>query len=196
MKIVQVESLDGREIRFGLDKLSARVSDLFDFGIRKLIDDNFVLLNESKIDLSTLAEPEMVVNLNHPQLIEIGSQIPFQNITTQNNNIIAPLDWKFAGLKIMTNITANYGKLLVKYSSEFSRPLANGISGSKEESSVILTPGEAVKIFQIGFKTSGLGKESIPYISQIPILKHIFTSTSRSETYKHIYGYIQLEEME
>ncbi len=195
MKIVQVESLDGREVRLGLDKLSASVADIFDHGLRKLIDDNFILLSESKVNLSTLAEPEMIVNLNHPQLIEIGSQIPFQNITPKNTNIIAPIDWKFAGLKIVTHVSASYGKLLLKYSSEFSRPLGNGISGSKEESSVILTPSESVKIFQIGFKTTSLGKDKIPYLSEIPILKHLFTSTSSSETYKHIYGFIQLEEI-
>ena len=196
MKIVQVESLDGKEIRLGLDKLSASVSDIFEYGLRRLIDDNFILLTESKINLSTLAEPEMIVNLNHPQLIEIGSQIPFQNITPQHSSVIAPIDWKFAGLRIMTNVSASYGKLLLKYSSEFSRPVGSGISGSKEESSVILTPGESVKIFQIGFKTTSLGKDKIPYLSEIPILKHLFTSTSSSETYKHIYGFIQLEEIE
>lgn len=196
MKIVQIESLDGKEIRLGLDKLAASVSDLFDFGVRKLIDDNIILLSESKIDLSTLAEPELVVNLDQPQLIEIGSQIPYQNLSTTNSNIIAPIDWKFAGLKITTKISANYGKLLVKYTTEFSRPMDQGISGSKEKSSVILSPGESVKIFQIGYKTTGQGKESIPYLSQIPILKNLFSSTSRSDTYKHIYGLIQLEEME
>lgn len=196
MKIIQVESLDGREIRLGLDKLSASVSDLFDFGIRKLIDDNHLLLSESRVDLSTLAEPEMIINLNHPQLIEIGSQIPYQNISTQHANVIAPIDWRFAGLKIITNVSANYGKLMVRYSSEFSRPSGSGISGSKEESSVILTPGESIQIFQIGYKTTSLAKDSIPYLSQVPILKHLFTSKSNSETYKNIYGFIQLEEME
>lgn len=196
MKIVQVESLDGREIRLGLDKLSASVSDLFDHGVRKLVNDNLILLSESRIELSTLAEPEMVINLNQPQLIEIGSQIPYQNINTQNANIIAPIDWRFAGLKIITNVTANFGKLMIRYSSEFSRPLDSGISGSKEESSVILNPGEAIKIFQIGFKTTSLANDRIPYLSQIPILKHLFTSRSSNETYKHIYGFIQVEELE
>ena len=196
MKIVQLESLDGKEIRLGLDKLSSSVGDLFEYGVRKLIDDNLILLNQSQIELSTLAEPELIVNLSQPQLVEIGSQIPFQNITNQKGTIIAPIDWKFAGLRITTNISPQFGKFLIKYSTEFSRPMEQGISGSKEESTVFLRPGESIKIFQIGYKTTNSEKSSIPYLNQIPILKQLFTSRSEGQSFKQIYGYIQIEEVE
>jgi hypothetical protein len=196
MKIVQLEGLDGQELKFGLDKLSASVGDLFEFGLRKLIDENVVLLSQSHMELSTLAEPELIVNLTQPQLVEIGSQIPFQNVTGQRGAIIAPIDWKFAGLRITTNITPQYGKFLIKYGTEFSRPMDQGISGSKEESTVFLRPGESIKIFQIGYKTSSLEKNQIPYLSEIPILKELFTSRSKGASYKQIYGYISIDEVE
>lgn len=65
-----------------------------------------------------------MINLGHPQLVEIGSQIPYQNINAQGTNIIAPIDWRFAGLRIKTEIKEAFGKILVKYETEFSRPVA------------------------------------------------------------------------
>ncbi len=196
LKLIQLERMDGREIHLGLDKLQASVYDLFENGIRKLIDNNQVLLTQSQMDLSSLAEPEIIVNLNTPQLIEIGSQIPYQNISTQGSSVIAPIDWRFAGLKIKTKITEAYGKLLLDYETEFSRPVDQAISGSKEISSALMEVGVPLKIFQIGFQTTAKNRVGIPLLSDIPILKHLFESKSDQKTYKQIYGYVVLEEME
>jgi hypothetical protein len=196
LKLIQLEQMDGREIHVGMDKLKTSVADLFDSGMRKLIDDNFVFLSQTKMDLSSLAEPELVVNLNTPQMIEIGSQIPYQNIAQQGSTVIAPIDWRFAGLKIKTKITESYGKLLLDYETEFSRPVEQAISGSKEVSSALLELGVPMKIFQIGFQTTSKNRQGIPLISDIPILKHLFESKSDQKTYKHIYGYVVLEAVE
>jgi hypothetical protein len=172
------------------------VEDLFVNGIRNLIDKNAVFLQKSQMDLSSLAEPELVVNLNTPQLVEIGSQIPYQNIGVQGSSVIAPIDWRFAGLKIKTKITESYGKLLLDYETEFSRPVAQAISGSKEVSSALLEVGVPMKIFQIGFQTTSKDRLGIPVLSEIPILKHLFESKSDTKTYKQIYGYVVLEAVE
>ncbi|MCM2350416.1 MAG: pilus assembly protein N-terminal domain-containing protein [Bacteriovoracaceae bacterium] len=193
LKLIQLEQMDGREIHIGLDKLRASVFDLFEFGMRKLIDDNMVFLTQSKMDLSSLAEPEIIANLNTPQIIEIGSQIPYQNIGVQGATVVAPIDWRFAGLRIKTKITEAYGKLLLDYETEFSRPVDQAISGSKEVSSALLEVGVPMKIFQIGFQTTSKGRQGIPIISDIPILKHLFESKSDQKTYKQIYGYVVLE---
>ncbi|MBA2405700.1 MAG: pilus assembly protein N-terminal domain-containing protein [Bdellovibrionales bacterium] len=196
LKLIQLERMDGKEIHLGLDKLQANVADLFVNGIRNLIDKNTVFLQQTQMDLSSLAEPELIVNLNSPQLIEIGSQIPYQNIGVQGATVIAPIDWRFAGLKIKTKITESYGKLLLDYETEFSRPVGTAISGSKEVSSALLEIGVPMKIFQIGFQTTSKDRKGIPLLSQIPILKHLFESKSDSKTYKQIYGYVVLEAVE
>jgi hypothetical protein len=196
LKLIQLERMDGKEIHFGMDKIQASVEDLFVNGIRNLIDKNAVFLQKSQMDLSSLAEPELVVNLNTPQLVEIGSQIPYQNIGVQGSSVIAPIDWRFAGLKIKTKITESYGKLLLDYETEFSRPVAQAISGSKEISSALLEVGVPMKIFQIGFQTTSKDRVGIPILSEIPILKHLFESKSDTKTYKQIYGYVVLEAVE
>ncbi|HXH32189.1 MAG TPA: pilus assembly protein N-terminal domain-containing protein [Bacteriovoracaceae bacterium] len=194
LKLIQLERMDGLEIHLGLDKLQTSLYDLFEHGLRKLISDNTVFLAKSRMDLSSLAEPELVVNLTTPQLIEIGSQIPYQNISaTTGAAVIAPIDWKFAGLKIKTKITESYGKLLLDYETEFTRPVDQAISGSKEISSALLELGVPLKIFQIGFQTTSKGRKGIPLLSDVPILRHLFESKSDQKTYKQIYGYVVLE---
>ncbi len=194
LKLIQLERLDGQEINFGLDKLQTKVNDIFVNGLRNMIKENLIYLQSTQSDLSSLAEPEIVVNLNTPQLIEIGSQIPFQNINPQGSTVIAPIDWRFAGLKIKTKITESYGRFSLEYETEFSKPDEKAISGSKEISSALLKLGTPLKIFQIGFQTSAKERKGIPILSQIPILKEIFQSKSDSKTYKQIYGYVVLEE--
>lgn len=196
LKLVQLERMDGKEIHLGLDKIQTSVGELFTNGIRKLIDENAIFLQKSQMDLSSLAEPELIVNLNTPQLIEIGSQIPYQNIGVQGSTVIAPIDWRFAGLKIKTKITESYGKLLLDYETEFSRPVDQAISGSKEISSALLEIGVPMKILQIGFQTTSKDRKGIPLLSEIPILKHLFESKSDAKTYKQIYGYVVLEAVE
>jgi hypothetical protein len=194
LKLIQLERMDGKEIHLGLDKLQASPLDLFKWGVGKLVENNLIFLTQSKMELSSLAEPEMVVNLHHPQNIEIGSQIPYQNISTQGGNIIAPIDWRFAGLRIKTKVSETYGKLFLEYETEFSRPVGETISGSKEASTALLEPGVPLKIFQIGFQTSAKERQGLPVIMDIPILRNLFASRSDQQTYKQIYGYVVLEE--
>lgn len=193
LKLIQLERMDGREIHLGLDKLQTTVGDLFEFGVTKLISDNSIFLSQTQMDLSSLAEPELIINLNTPQTIEIGSQIPYQNISTQGANIIAPIDWRFAGLRIKSKVSESYGKFLLEYETEFSRPVEQAISGSKEISSALLEVNVPIKIFQIGFQTTSKNRQGIPLLSEIPILKHLFESKSDQKTFKQIYGYVVLE---
>lgn len=195
LKLVQLERLDGREIHLGMDKLQTSVKELFTNGIRSLIDNNAVFLSKSRMDLSSLAEPETVINLGIPQVTEIGSQIPYQNIAQQGATVIAPIDWRFAGLKIKTKISESYGKILLEYDTEFTRPVGQAINGSKETSSALLELGVPMKIFQIGFQTTSKDRQGIPLLSDIPVLKHLFESKSDQKTYKQIYGYVVLEEV-
>jgi hypothetical protein len=196
LKLIQLERLDGQEIHLGLDRLQTTLEELFENGLRPLVEKNLIWLQENQSELSSLAEPEMIINLGTQQIIEIGSQIPYQNINPQGSTVIAPIDWRFAGLKIKTKISESYGKFLLDYETEFSRPIEQSISGNKEISSVLLSPGKPVKIFKIGLQTTGTTRNGIPFLNDIPLLKTIFSSKSEQKTYKHIYGYVVLEEIE
>lgn len=195
-KIIQVERVDGEEINFGFSKLSASPLDLFENGLQELIRNNQILLSESHLNLSTLAEPEAITSTNKDLKVEVGAQIPYQNIAQTNSAIVAPISWNFAGLKIKAKLRESFGKLFFDYESEFTRPSDNQtISGSKEKSSLLITPGKAYKIFHIGYQATSKVKEHLPGIHHIPLLRNLFGSSSTTDTFKRIEGYLQIEEL-
>lgn len=194
IKLIQIESLDGQEISFGLSALRAKPLDIFNHGIKKLIEDNQVALSENHLHLSTLAEPETLVRLDKPHTIEVGAQLPFQNISQGQGVVLAPIDWRFAGLKLVTLLTERDGQLALDYETEFTRPSDGGISGSKEKSSVILKPGLVYKLFQIGYQSSGEDRKHLPGLKNIPLLRVLFGSRGRQNTFKRIEGYVVVEE--
>jgi hypothetical protein len=196
MKILQFEQSDGREASLGLYQLRAKVEDLFQYGLSSLISQNIVALADSSMKASTLAEPEYLITIDHSNMIEVGAQIPFQNIGNSGSAIIAPIDWRFAGLKVKTTLKNHLGKLLIDYETEFTKPQEKGISGSKEQSSLIVEPGVHYKAFQIGYKAENNEKSTLPGMLNVPILATLFGSNTTTTTFKKIEGYIVLEEID
>jgi hypothetical protein len=194
LKLIQFEALDGQEISFGLSALRAKPLDLFQHGIKKLIEANEIALAENHITLSTLAEPEALVRLEKPHLIEVGAQIPFQNVSQGQGVVLAPIDWRFAGLKLTTLMSERDGQLTLDYETEFTRPSDGGISGSKEKSSVLIKPGMTYKLFHIGYQSHGEDRKHLPGLKDVPLLRVLFGSRGRQTTYKRIEGYLMVEE--
>jgi len=193
LKLIQIEKLDGQELNFGLAALRAKPLDLFQHGLKKLIEENQIALGESHIELSTLAEPESLVRLGKQHIIEVGAQIPYQNLAQGNGVVLAPIDWRFAGLRITTMLEERDGQLALDYETEFTRPMGQSISGSKEKSSLLLRPGESYKLFQIGYQSSGEERQNLPGLKDIPLLRVLFGSRTRSNNYKRIEGYLLVE---
>lgn len=193
LKLIQIEKLDGQELNFGLSSLRAKPLDLFQHGLKKLIEENQIALGESHIDLSTLAEPEALVRLGKQHVIEVGAQIPYQNLSQGNGVVLAPIDWRFAGLKITTMLEERDGQLALDYETEFTRPMGNNISGSKEKSSLLLRPGETYKLFQIGYQSTGEERQNLPGLKDVPLLRVLFGSRNRNTNYKRIEGYLMVE---
>ena len=194
MKLIQIESLDGQEINFGLASLRAKPLDLFQHGLKRLIADNQIALAENHLNLSTLAEPETLIRLEKPHTIEVGAQITFQNVSQGQGVILAPIDWRFAGLKLTTMMNERDGQLALDYETEFTRPSDGGISGSKEKSSVIIKPGMVYKLFHIGYQSQGVERQHWPGLKDVPLLRVLFGSRGRQNTYKRIEGYVIVEE--
>ena len=194
LKLIQFEGLDGQEISFGFSALRAKPLDLFNHGLKKLIEDNEVALAENHITLSTLAEPEALVRLDKPHTIEVGAQIPFQNVSQGQGVVLAPIDWRFAGLKLTTLLSERDGLLALDFETEFTRPSDGGISGSKEKSSVIVKPGMTYKLFHIGYQSRGEDRKHLPGLKDVPLLRVLFGSRGKQSTYKRIEGYLMVEE--
>lgn len=194
LKLIQIESLDGQEVSFGFSALRAKPLDLFDQGLKRLIADNQLALAENHLTMDTLAEPEALVRLEKPHTIEVGAQIPFQNVSQGPGIVLAPIDWRFAGLKLTTLLSERDGELALDYETEFTRPSEGGISGSKEKSSVVLKPGLVYKLFHIGYQSKGEDRKHLPGLKDVPLLRVLFGSRGRQNTFKRIEGYLIVEE--
>lgn len=198
IKLIQLEQLDGEDLRLGLEQMSGSLSEFLSTPLEKIVQKNQVLLAQKKVRMSTLAEPQTLLRPLTPAEVQIGADIPFKSIGPNN---VQSTDWKFAGLKIKVELQ-NYGeKLKINYETELTQPSnatsgVESISGNKEKSSVVLSLGSAVKIFQISLKTEGKSVDQMPFLNAIPILGELFKSKSEQSNYKTITGIIEVEENE
>lgn len=188
LKMLQLERLDGREMSFGLYRLESNVHDLFSLGVQDLINRNQIFIQENSLHVSTLAEPESIIMLNHENTIEIGQEIPFRADTQFAQNI----QWKFAGIKIKLKLNQCGEFYCLEYETEFTTPRDGGINGSKNKSKLIINPGKPIQFFQVSFKTISDDSKGLPILSHIPLLGELFKSKSKQETFKTISGYLSL----
>ncbi|MBL6989712.1 MAG: pilus assembly protein N-terminal domain-containing protein [Bacteriovoracaceae bacterium] len=194
LKILQLEQLDGEELSLGIDQLDASLNDFFEQNLQAITENNVILLRHKKVDLSSLADPEAIIQINRDAILQIGAQTPFKTQHTQNGNKVVTTIWKFAGLKIKLKLTAKGKKLSISYSIEFSRIGDQGgsIIGSKESGALTIEPNRPIQMFQIGLKTNGELTTGMPYLENIPILGSLFKSKSNQTNYKKITGIIKL----
>ena len=194
MRIFQIENLNGREVNFGLDQLRVNLSEIITLGPQAIYKNNTLALNKHKIDVSTLATPKAVLRAGTPLELKVGSEIPYISMNTASN--LTTTKWKFAGLNVNLTMTKSGPNFVVKYSTKLTRPISTGkdvlISGNSQKSEVVLVNGSALKLFEIDLKTDDIQSKSIPGLSEIPILKHLFNSKSNSQTYKKIIAIIKV----
>lgn len=197
LKLVQLEQLDGEELRLGLESLNTTIGELIALPLNKIIEKNAFLLSQKKVKINTLAEPIFMIRPQNSAEFQIGADVPF--ITSSKDGNISHTEWKFAGLKIQISIENVDDKIKVSYESELTKPSgeSNGaITGSKEKTSVIVSLDQAIKIFQISLKTDAVGNDQMPFLNKIPILGEIFKSKSSQSNFKMITGIIEIKNYE
>ncbi len=193
LKFVQFERLDGEEFSFGAHKINASLGDLFDKGLRALIENNILSLSENSINVSTLAEPEITMQLEQEATIRVGSEIPYQGVNNSNQvSIISQTLWKFAGLRVKVKMTKLKEGYSLTYTNELTSPDAQNIQGSKESATLLVPLNKPTTLFKIAFRSQAESKAGIPFLNEIPLLGRIFRSSNRTDNFKHIYGYIKV----
>jgi len=194
MKLIQLEQLDGEDLRLGLEQVSGNLSDFLSIPIEKIVQKNQVLLSQKKVRLSTLAEPQTLIRSQTPAEMQIGADIPFKSTSVNN---LTTTEWKFAGLKIKVELENLGDQLKINYEAELTQPSNDSsgvasIGGSKEKSSVVIPLNKAVKIFQLSLRTDGKSTDQLPFLNAIPILGELFKSKSNQSNYKTITGIIEV----
>jgi len=191
-KIVQVESLNDRNIKVGLSKLSAPLIDLIQGRHLSLIEGESINVSELNIKATLLSEPQTILTLNSKATLSLGGEIPI----TTTSNIGQNTQWKFFGLKIKALLTRKNGKPFMAYETNLTTPRSKTIQGTKGKAGMYIKRNQYSKLFEIGHTFEQTKLEGIPFLNKIPILKHLFSGSSRSSTYKHIICYINLEDID
>ncbi len=197
LKLIQLEQMDGEELRLGLEQLSASLGELISVPLRKIVEKNSVLLAQKKVQINTLAEPEALIRPLSPAEFQIGADVPFT--TSNKEGTATQTQWQFAGLKIKVLLENMDEKIKITYETELTKPAmeANGpISGNKEKSSVVIDLNQPTKIFQISLKTEANGVDQMPFLNRIPLLGELFKSKSSQNNYKTITGIIEVKNHE
>jgi Flp pilus assembly secretin CpaC len=191
IKLLQMEQLDGEELSLGLDQINGTLGELLSSPLTTIIQKNKVLLTQTNVSISTLAEPELILRPEVPGEIQIGSEIPFS--VTRNTTA-----WKFAGLKIKINLENIGDQLKINFETELTQPSMTtinqaSVSGTIGKSSVIVSLNRPIKIFQVSLRTQGSQTNKMPFLSAIPILGELFKSKSKQDNFKTITGIIEVK---
>ena len=197
LKLIQLEQMDGEELRLGLEQLSASLGDLLSLPLNKIVEKNAVLLAQKKVQMNTLAEPAGLIRPQSPAEFQIGADVPFT--TSGKDGNIIQTQWQFAGLKVKITLENIGEKVKITYETELTRPSneANGsISGNKEKSSIVIDLEAPTQIFQISLKTEAHGVDQMPFLNRIPLLGELFKSKSTQNNYKMITGIIEVKNHE
>ncbi len=196
LKLIQLEQMDGEDLRLGLEQMSGSLAEFMHVPLEKIIQKNQVLLAQKNVRMNTLAEPQTLMRTQSPADIQIGADIPFKNV---NSNNVSSTDWKFAGLKVHVALENMGDKLKINFETELTQPSTDNsgttsIGGNKEKSSVVIDLKKPVKIFQLSLKTEGKSTDKLPFLNAIPLLGELFKSKSNQSNYKTITGIIEVEE--
>jgi hypothetical protein len=191
LKLVQLEQTDGRELSLGLDGLDLRYSDLFNRSMRSIIEDNRILLRDKGMSLSTLAEPETLLQLDSKATLKIGAEIPYS--TAQPTSGASHTQWKFAGLTIELKLERRNNHYQLAYSTGFTRPDGQSVSGNRESSTLFIPLDTPIELFRINYQSIGKLESGVPWLKEIPLLGLLFSSSSNEATYKNLTGVITLE---
>ncbi|PIK16677.1 hypothetical protein [Halobacteriovorax sp. JY17] len=192
-RLILLESASSEVLSLGLNKISNNLYALLKKDLNSFIGENLINFENKNIKLSSIATPELMTRINNEGEISIGSEIPF----TQGSNDEFTTNWKFAGLKLKTKIEKENDQFFLNIETELSRPISNGanatISSNRTKSRVRLQLNESLQIVDIGHQGIQSEDSSLPYLSRIPILGRLFSSTSEIETFKNIKLFVQLE---
>ena len=192
-RLILLESANKEVLSLGLDKASGEIYSLLKKDLNSFIGENLIHFENNKIKLSSIATPELITRINTLGEVSIGSEIPF----TQRSNDEYTTNWKFAGLKLKVKIEKENEQFFLNIETELSRPISSGetstVSSNKTKSRVMLKLKESLQVVDIGHKGIQNEDSSLPFLSRIPILGKLFTSSSEMESFKSIKLFVQLE---
>lgn len=192
LNIYQIEYSSSRVLHNGLHKIQTRVDEVISDGANGLIKNNMIHMEDINANISIIAKPEGTIRNGEELKLSLGAD---RQYTMSANQLAQNFEWKFSGLKSKIKVTQTGRKPLLHYDNEFTNNSQNEISGSKESGSFFIELKRPNQLFKIGRKEQANIQSSVPFLSAIPIIGHVFKGTQKIYQYKEIIGHITVEEI-
>jgi len=191
IKLFQIENLQAEEVSFGLEQLDTNLKELISSPLADIISKNSIKLKNANVNLSTLAEPTIICQLNEKSEFQLGNENPYKTSESQR----AKIEWKFSGLKIEFKIQKYNQDLYLEYQSELTSPGNDqSINGSKGKSQIKLNLNSPILLFHVSMRNQTIDQQSMPFIGKIPILGHLFQAKNKSQNMKSLYAIVEVSE--
>jgi len=190
--IKRISISTNKQINPGLNRYQGKLKTLINNDFKSPLLSNSFNLNGLKGHLVTVAKPSILIIPGERSEISVGSSIPFNQGEEKGTG------FKFAGLKIETNVIPKGKNFLCEFSIMLSKPNStNSLSfqENKQTSKVILPLNEKVNVLNIEFNSNSTDEEMIPVLSRVPILGRLFTSHSVGSSLQRIIAYVHVERM-
>ncbi len=191
IKIIQIENLKSEELSLGLNQLDTNLKEILNSPLTDIISKNSIKLKNANVQLSTLAEPEIICQLNEKSEFQLGNENPYKTSESQR----AKIEWKFSGLKIEFKLQKYNEQFYLEYQSELTSPGSDqSINGSKGKSQVKLNLKSPIMLFQISMKNNSIDQGSMPFLGKIPIIGNLFKSQNKNQNMKSLYAIVEVSE--
>jgi len=194
-KLILTESANRDILQLGLHKISGKVFSLINKDFNGFIGENQVNINNTKVKLSSMATPEIILRVGSKSQFSIGSEIPFSNKLKDD----LYTEWKFAGLKVSALIEKEGDQYFLNIQTELSRPNTSSgttsITSNRTSSRLNIKLKKTLEVVNISHRGIQNELSSLSYLSRLPILGRLFTSNTEIETFKNIKLYLQLERL-
>lgn len=189
LKVVRTDKGSLEKMGLGLETFGSKVGGLLNSGERALVENNTINFSKEDLNGKIVTSPALLTSIGSPGEIQLGAEIPVVN---QNQYGAQSTSWKFAGLKLLTELAIKNDDLAISIQSELTHPTQGLIRGSKSRSHFFPKLGKYTQAFQVRYQLNSEGEKGVPGLSDVPILGALFSSYSSSKTEQWLVGYVKV----
>lgn len=188
LKVFKTDRSEVSRIGIGLNQLGAQVAKLLNDGPLALIEGNEMIFSEKELQSRVISSPALLTSMNTPGQIRLGADIP----VVSQNQFGQQTTWRFAGLKMTTQLSRVGGKLHLKLENELTHPVENLIRGNKSRTQFFVKEGAYTAAFQVNYQMSSSGESSIPGLNKVALIKRLFGTHSQNKTEQWLLGFVRI----
>jgi len=180
--LYQIRLSDQDQMNFPLQEFQAIISQN---SIKGKINNN-ILLNGSLYRFQQVSTPEVVFSLGKNSTIKMGTEIPFELTSREQQKV----EWKFAGISIEFKIEGQLDQFSMDFNTELSTPSQDNIITNVKSSSLFLKENKVTPLFHSLVTYHTMKKNHLPYLKYVPLL-NLFGGNNISSQKVYLVGFFK-----